>query len=180
MLKRQLALTVQEALKDLPRSIRNPLIHKWVAEWSGLVQPLWVSSRIRILKLNNHQIEVLIPVNFFTCAIARRVELEESFLMLAANQGLKFFLHQLKDKLQVKGLRDFRLEIFESPIQGPLRFKMQLSEAQIEELRNRVFQDTNHELDLELFGQYFSHEHKLVAIGHWTAKVKRVWQIEPS
>jgi hypothetical protein len=178
MLKRQLAFTVQEALKELPKSIRNPRIQKWVAQWSGMVQPLWISSRIRVLKLDHHQLEVLIPVNFLTCAVGRRGELEESFLMLAANQGLKFFLHQLNDKIHYQGLGDFRLEILESPIKGPIRFKMQLSEEQREALVVPNFQDLNQESSLELFGQYFSQDHKLVAIGYWTAKVKRVGQIK--
>jgi len=178
MLKRQFTDRLQMALRDLPKSINNPKLQRLAAEWGGLFQPLWVASRVRIIKLNAAQLEAKISVNPLTQAIGRPQELEESFLMLAANQGLKFFLKQMSDQIEYQGLKEFKLEVLIAPIQGPVRFKLQMTEIEREALRERLNQAVRHELDLELVGHYFSNDDKMVATSQWTARVKLVKQIQ--
>jgi len=177
MLKRQFVSKVQEALGELPKNIRNPRFQKILVQWSGLIQPLWLASRVRVVKLNAQQLEVKIPLNALTRAMGTPDSMEESFLMLSANQGLKFFLSQFREQIQFLGVKDFHLEVLKYPIQSEVRFKMQLTQIEQETLRSRLYYDSSGEADIELHGNYLTPEGQMVATVNWKARVKLVRQI---
>lgn len=177
MLKRQLTHKLQGALEELPKSIRNPKWQRWVAQWSGLVQPLWIASRIKINKMDPYQLEIKIPLNALTHSMQGSAALEESFLMLSANQGFKFFLLQMQDRVKLLGIQEFKLEVFSSPICGPLKFRMQLSEMEQEALRSRLHSDVNQVALVSLAGAFYSKDNQMVANCEWTAKVQMVRRI---
>lgn len=177
MLKRQFVYKVQEALEELPKNIKHPKFQKIMAQWSGLIQPLWLASRVRIVKLDSQQLEVKIPLNSLTRSMGSSESMEESFLMLSANQGLKYFLSQMKEQIEILGLCDFHLEIFKFPIQSEVRFKMQFTHIEQETLRSRLYQNPSHEAQVELRGNYLTPDEQMVATGYWKARVRLVRQI---
>lgn len=153
----------RNAIHSLPTSIENPQIQKWVAEITGIVQPLWAATRIRILKLDSQNLELKIPLNHFTRKSQNQIE--ESLYVLGASHGLRLLLSRT-GLAEVKSLKKLELECLHSEVKGAIRMRLGVSQAELEVLRAKL--TSAEEVDLEILAQFYNQDDQVIAKAHMT------------
>lgn len=147
----------KEVLEKFPQSVSNPKLQMWLYELSGLFQPLWIASRIRILKWNQEAIEMSLP--FSSHNQNKEGEMEECLLVLASSRAVKLLI-QKNPHVESVVLKNFEYENYKT-MKGRIWLRLEWSFLEQQSLKAQL--NNNKSALQTLVAQFYDREDQKVA-----------------
>jgi len=145
MILQDFSKNIFEITTDFINKIPSQRMKRYLWEASSFVQPLWISSQIRLIQLDKGQIELKIPSTLHNCKPNSK-QIEEAILVLAATRaGQIFFEYQkIYQKIELKSFEVERLVYSE----GPVFVRLGVSDVELLSFKLKALENKNIEVEL--------------------------------